>query len=127
MIITPGHILLKSTGAAFFGVVIRKTFEIPERDIPKVAHQVHYFVVAQQAHDLAACLLRLLIEGHHQVQYFARLWSAIDQISKLNQGGFAARPVAMLVNEVNSLQNGGEVVEVSMNIPDCNEYGIRGR
>src|SRR5579863_2504449 len=122
MILAPGQVLLKSAGAAFFGVIIGKTLEISDRDVAKVAHQIHHFVVAQQADDLAAGFLRLLIEGHHQVQYFARLWSAIDQISKLNQGGFAAGPAALLVNQVNSLQNGGEVVEVSMNIADCNQY-----
>ena len=68
--------------------------------------------------DLATSLRRLLIERYHQVQNFARLWSAIYEISKLNQGGFAARPVALLVDEFNSVQNGAEVVEVSVDIPD---------
>ena len=121
MILAPGHVLLKSAAAAFFRVVICKTLEIADRHVPKVAHQIHHFMVSQQAYDLAARLFRLLIEGHHQIQYFAGLWSAIDQISKLKQSGFAAGPVALLVNEVHSLQNGGEVVEVSMNIPDCDE------
>jgi hypothetical protein len=118
MILTPGHVFLKSICLAFFGLAIHKTCVIPCRDVPKVTHEIHHFVVAQQAHDLAASLRRLVIERYHQIQNFARLWSAIYEISKLNEGGFAARPVVLLVDELYSLQNGAEVVEVSVDIPD---------
>src|SRR6266403_953169 len=118
MILTPGHVFLKSICLAFFGLAIHKTCVIPCSDVPKVTHEIHHFVVAQQAHDLAAGLRRLLIKRYHQVQNFARLWSAIYENSKLNEGGFAARPVALLVYELYSLQNGAEVVAVAVDIPD---------
>src|SRR6266403_3132539 len=118
MILTPGHVFPKSICLAFFGPANQKTCVIPCGDVAKVTHEIHHFVVAQQAHDLAASVRRLLIERNHQVQNFARLWSAIYEISKLNEGGFAARPMALLIDELYSLQNGAEVVEVSVDIPD---------
>src|ERR1700682_1017040 len=118
MILTPGHVFLKSICLSLFGLAIHETGVIPYRDVPKVTHEIHHFVVAQQAHDSAASLRRLLIERYHQVQNFARLWSAIYEISKWNERGFAARPVALLVDEFYSLQNDAEVVEVSVDIRD---------
>src|SRR5580765_5214137 len=108
MILTPSHVFLKSICLSLFGLAIHETCVIPCRDVPEVTHEIHHFVVAQQALDSAASLRRLVIERYHQVQNFARLWSTIYEISKLNQGDFAARPAALLVDEFYSLQNGGE-------------------
>src|SRR5579864_4783947 len=76
---------------------------------------------------MAASLRRLLIERQHQVQNLARLWSAIDEIAKLKKGGITARPVALLVDEPYALQNGAEVIEISVDIADSDQQWCRAR
>jgi hypothetical protein len=84
-------------------------------------------VVAQEGDDSAASLGRLLVERQHQVQNLARLWSTIDEIAKLKKSGVTARPVALLVDEPYSLQNGAEVFEISVDIADGDQQSCRVR
>src|SRR5207245_10648620 len=103
MILAPGHVFLKSICLAFFGLAIHKTCVIPCRDVPKVTHEIHHFVVARQAHDLAARLRRVVIEQYHQIQNFARLWSAIYTNYNMTEDSFTARRGDLIVVTLTSL------------------------
>jgi len=59
-----------------------------------------------------------LLQGNHQVHDFARLWTSVKQIARLDQSGFATGPMVLLVYEASPLQDSNEVVEVPVNIAD---------
>ena len=127
MSLAPLEVLLKSRLSTIFGLAIREACVIARANVAKVTHEIHHLVVAQERDDAAASLRRLLIERQHQVQNLARLWSAIDEIAKLKKSGIAAGPVALLVDEPYALQNGAEVVEISVDIADGDEQWCRVR
>src|SRR5260370_17140367 len=87
-------------------------------DVTQVAHDIHHFVVTEQAYDPATCLHRFFLECHHQVHDLARLGAAIQEVPGLDESSFAAGPMVLLVCKTGALENGDEVIKVVMDIGD---------
>src|SRR5882724_10794738 len=52
----PFHILVIRSFLPLFGFAVGKTCIVLGSDVAQVAHDIHHFVVTEQAHDPAACL-----------------------------------------------------------------------
>src|SRR5438105_11456832 len=60
MTVTPLHIILIGRLLPLLRIAICKTGVVHRRDVAKVAHDIHHFVIAKQAHDSPAGLWRFL-------------------------------------------------------------------
>jgi tetrahydromethanopterin S-methyltransferase subunit A len=69
-------------------------------------------------------LSRFFFERHHQVHDFARLGAAIQEIADLDEGCLSACPMVLLVYKTGALENGDEVVKVTVDIPN-GDHGFR--
>src|SRR5436309_9293339 len=81
----PFHILLIRSFLPLLGIAVGKTCIVHGSDVTQIAHDIHHFVVTEQAHDPAACLYRFFLEGHHQVHDLARLGTAIQEVPELDE------------------------------------------
>jgi len=70
-------------------------------------------------------IVRHLLDRVHELEQTNQ--ELRDEIAKLKKSGVAARPVALLVDEPYSLQNGAEVVEISVDIADGDQQWCRVR
>ena len=53
-----------------------------------------------------------------QVHHLAWLWTPVNQVPHLNKNGLTARPAILFVDKANPLQNGDEVIEVTVDVAD---------
>src|SRR6266850_436889 len=120
----PFHILVIRSFLPLFGFAVGKTCIVLGSDVAQVAHDIHYFVVTEQAHDPAACLYRFLLERHHQVHDLARLGAAIQEVPDLDERCLTACPMVLLVGKTGTPENAHEVVKVIVDIGD-GDYGFR--
>src|SRR6267378_1443943 len=114
----PFHILVVRSFLPLLGIAVGKTCIIQESNVTQVAHDIHYFVVTEQAHDPAACLCRFFLEGHHQVHDLARLGAAIQEVPDLDERCLTACPMVLFVYKPCAPENGDEVVKVIVDIGD---------
>src|SRR6267143_667246 len=120
----PFHVLVIRSFLPLLRIAVGKAGIVHGSDVTQVAHDIHHFVVTQEAYDPPACWCRFFLECHHQVHDLARLGAAIQQVADLDERGPAACPLALLVYKTDVLENGDEVVKVIVDIAD-GDYGFR--
>src|SRR6185369_12476669 len=64
------------------------------------------------------------LQRHQQVHDLSRLGAAIQDVPNLHQRGLTACPVVLLVYETDMLQDGDEVIKITVNISD-GDQGLR--
>src|SRR6185369_17514652 len=90
----------------------------------QVTHDIHHLVIAEQAHHPAPGPARFALQRHQQVHDLSRLGAAIQDVPNLHQRGLTACPVVLLVYETDMLQDGDEVIKITVNISD-GDQGLR--
>src|SRR5215813_11398711 len=119
--LAPFHVFLKGGLAPFLGGAIIEAGEVSRGDVAKVTHEIHHLVVAHHSEDAAPGSGRLFVQREHQVQDLAWLWSAVEEVTQLHESCISAGPASLVIDELNSLQNSGEILEVAVDVSDGNE------
>ena len=60
-------------------------------------------MIAEQCDDATACVLRLPLKPHQQVEHRSRAGAAVHVVARLYEDGVAARPPAAIVDETSDL------------------------
>src|SRR2546429_9736531 len=97
MSMTTLHIILIGSLLPLLRIAICKTGVVHRRDVAKVAHDIHHFVIAEQAHDSPAGLWRFLFERHHQIHHIAGFRATIQEVPDLDESSLAPGPVMLVI------------------------------
>ena len=88
------------------------------RYIPKVADQIHGFVVAEHELRVAAGLRGLLTQTHQQLEGQARFATAVEHVAEHHEPCVAAAPIQRGVDEACGREQSGELRVRAMHVAD---------
>src|SRR5246127_3455441 len=98
MTVTPLHIILIGRLLPLLRIAIRKTSVVHRRDVAKVTHDIHHFVIAKQAYYAPAGLWSFLFERHHQIHHIAGFRATIQEVPDLDESSLAPGPVMLIID-----------------------------
>src|SRR5882757_4959201 len=121
--VSPFHVLFVRSLLPVLGIAVGETGVVRGGHVTQVAHDVHHFVVTQQAYYPATRLRGFFLKGHHQIHDFARLGAAIQEISYLYEGCFSAGPMVLLIYKTGAPENRDKIVKIIVYIGN-RDYGF---
>ena len=105
---------------AGLGLRIRERRIGARGDVAHGADRIRRLVVAHQDDGAPAAGRRLRLDGHEEVEQWPHLGTAVHVIPGLDQGGVAARPPALGIDQPHTREDPQKRVEVTVDVRDRN-------